>query len=71
MISLDQLTHKTLDIEFSAHDVQALNSADAVAAFFARLGYNTDSRTEQTPANLGITAEGTVRLIKKIELIAD
>jgi hypothetical protein len=42
-----------------------------VAAFFARLGYSTDTRISQTPANLGITAEGTARSIKKIELIAD
>jgi len=71
VIELEQSTPKTLDVELGAHDVQALSSADAVAAFFARLGYNMDKRTEQTPANLGITAEGTARPIKRIELIAD
>ena len=60
-----------IDIELGPHDIQALNGADAVAAFFARLGYNTDVRTLQTANNLGITAEGTTRPIKKIELIAD
>lgn len=60
-----------IDIELGPHDIQALNGADAVAAFFARLGYNTDARTLQTANNLGITAEGTSRPIKKIELIAD
>ncbi|MFQ5882054.1 MAG: hypothetical protein ACE5I9_06230, partial [Candidatus Methylomirabilales bacterium] len=60
-----------LDADLSHHDVQALNSADAITAFFARLGYNTNARTPQTPGNLGITAETTVRPIKKIELIAD
>ena len=44
--------------------------ADSVAAFFARLGYNTDVRTAQTAGNLGITAEGTTRQIKRIELLA-
>ena len=60
-----------LDIELTASDVQALNAADAIAAFFARLGYNTDARTLQTPANLGMTADSTVRPIQRIELIAD
>jgi hypothetical protein len=60
-----------LDIELTASDVQALNGADAIAALFARLGYHTDARTLQTPANLGITADGTVRPIKRTELIAD
>jgi type I restriction-modification system DNA methylase subunit len=60
-----------IDIEIGPHDIQALNGPDAVAAFFARLGYNTDARTLQTANNLGITAEGTSRPIKKIDLIAD
>jgi hypothetical protein len=60
-----------VDVDLSPHDIQALNGADAVAAFFARLGYNTAARTLQTPNNLGITAEGTTRPVKRIELIAD
>ncbi len=68
---MDHQSLHTLDLELSPHDVQALSSADAVAACFAQLGYNTDARTSQTPGNLGITAEGTARPIKKIELIAD
>ena len=48
----------TPDIELTASDVQALNGADAIAAFFARLDYNTDARTLQTPANLGMSADG-------------
>jgi hypothetical protein len=59
------------DIELRAQDIQAIDGADAVTAFFARLGYNTEPRTPQTPGNLGITAEGTIRPIKRIELIAD
>ena len=68
------MEHKTphiTDVDLSPHDIQALNGADAVAAFFARLGYNTAARTLQTANNLGITAEGTTRPIKRIELIAD
>jgi hypothetical protein len=60
-----------LDIELAASDVQTLNGTDAIAAFFARLGYNTDTRTLQTPANLGMTADSIIRPIKRIELIAD
>jgi hypothetical protein len=66
----DQLT-TVLDIALSRQDIQSLSSADGFAAFFARLGYNTDARTAQTAGNLGITADSTVRPIKKIELIAD
>jgi hypothetical protein len=64
-------TNIILDDSLTRQDVQALSSADAFAAFFARLGYNTDARTAQTAGNLGITADSTVRPIKKIELIAD
>jgi hypothetical protein len=59
------------DIELGCADIQALSDADAVAAFFERLGYNTSVRRIQTPANLGITADSTLRPIKKIELLAD
>jgi hypothetical protein len=61
----------TFDVDLGRQEIQGLSSADAIAAFFARLGYNTDARTTQTAGNLGITADSTVRPIKKIELIAD
>ncbi len=59
------------DIKLGYADIQALSDADGVAAFFERLGYNTSVRRIQTPANLGITADSTLRPIKKIELLAD
>jgi hypothetical protein len=59
------------DVTITARDVQELSSADSVTALFARLGWRTEVRIEQSPGNLGITAEGTVKPIKKIELIAD
>src|SRR5581483_9713750 len=59
------------DIDLSYADLQAVSDADGVAAFFERLGYNTSVRRIQTPANLGITAESTLRPIRKIELLAD
>lgn len=51
--------------------VQVLSDADAIAAFFSRLGYNINGRTIQTPGNLGITAESLIRRIRKVELISD
>lgn len=68
---MNEGTLPILDIDLRRQDIQVLSSPDAVAAFFARLGYNTDARTPQTAENLGITAETTVRPIKKIELIAN
>ena len=59
------------DCDITASEIQQLAGADAVAALFAKLGYRTDVRVPQTPANLGITADGTVRPIKRVELIAD
>lgn len=61
----------SFDVTITARDVQELSSADSVTAFFARLGWRTEVRIEQSPGNLGITAEGTVKPIKQIELIAD
>src|SRR5947207_9230199 len=60
-----------LDRELRARDVQDLSNSDAIAAFFATLGYRTEARREQTAANLGILAEGLQRPIRRIELLAD
>jgi hypothetical protein len=59
-----------VDVELDPRDIQGLNGPDAVAAFFARLGYNTDARIVQTPGNLGIT-ESVARPINRLELLAD
>jgi hypothetical protein len=59
------------DLDLAERDVQGLSSADALAAFFARLGCDTNARTVQTPGNLGIGADSTLRPINRIELIAD
>ena len=59
------------DLELSERDVQSLAGADALTSFFARLGYSTEKRTVQTSGNLGMNTEGSLRPIKRIELIAD
>lgn len=63
-------TEQRFDVELSPRDIQSINSVDALAAFFTRLGYNTSSRTSQTATNLAIP-EAAARPIKRIELIAD
>ena len=60
-----------LDKEISRQQIQSLNNAEAIVAFFAYLGYDTNSRIQQTPANLGITSEAIQRQIKRTERIAD
>jgi hypothetical protein len=62
---------QSFDTDLTRQDVQDLSRADAVTAFFARLGYDTGTLTLQTAGNLGITADSTSRPIKKIELIAN
>src|SRR5438309_3024745 len=61
----------TLDVELDPRDIIALSDSNAIAGFFAKLGYNTEPRMIQTPANLRITADTITRAIKKAELIAD
>ncbi len=59
------------DKEVTRQQIQSLNDIEAIIAFFAYLGYDTNSRVQQTPANLGITAETVQRQIKRIERMAD
>lgn len=59
------------DKEVTRQQIQSLNNSEAVAAFFAYLGYDTNSRIQQTPVNLGITSETVQRQIKRVVRIAD
>jgi hypothetical protein len=59
------------DINLGYADIQALSDADSIAVFFERLGYNTSVRRIQTPANLGLATESTLKAIKRVELLAD
>jgi hypothetical protein len=60
-----------LDREVRREDVQMLSSRDQVAALFAALGYQTDARLTQSPANLGITPDWLIRQITHLERLAD
>jgi len=60
-----------IDRDVTPAQIQGLNCADAVTAFFASLGYRTDARLIQAAANLGVTNETITRQIERLELIAD
>ena len=55
------------DYELSRADVQLLASRDALAAFFAMLGYNTNHRLVQNSAAMGITTDSLKASITHIE----
>lgn len=59
------------DQDLTAPDIQQLASADALAAFFAGLGYDTSARLPQTAPAMGITAESLRRKVRRIERLAD
>ena len=60
-----------LDRDIRREDLQGVSNRDQVAALFAALGYQTDARLTQAPANLGITSESLVRQITHLERLAD
>ena len=60
----------TDDRNISVADIQTLATRDGVVAFFAALGYRTDSRQPQSVSAMGITAGSLSRQIKHIERIA-
>ena len=60
----------TDDRNISVADVQTLATRDGVVAFFAALGYRTDSRQPQSVSAMGITAGSLSRQIMHIERIA-
>ena len=60
----------TTDVDLLERDVQDLASADDVAAFFARLGWNTNVRRPQQPEHLGLDSEGARRPIRSLEIVA-
>ena len=60
----------TDDRNVAVSDVQTLATRDDVAAFFAALGYGTDTRQPQSVSAMGITAGSLSRQIRHIERIA-
>jgi hypothetical protein len=58
------------DIELSREDIQLLSSRDALAAFFAKLGYDTNDRLNQNVAAMGFTSDNLKATITHIERLA-
>src|SRR6266571_680559 len=58
------------DYDLSHADIQLLANRDALAAFFARKGYNTNVRWPQSIAAMGITTESLKANIINIERLA-
>jgi len=65
----------TEDRDLKTSDIQILSSRDAVASFFASLGYNVNdksgARIKQSPSALGITPDTIARTVKHVERVAD
>lgn len=58
------------DYELSREDIQDLSNRDAFAAFFAKLGYNTNERLLQNAAAMGFGSELLKSAITSIERLA-
>src|SRR5579859_341108 len=60
----------TEDYELSREDIQLLSSRDALAALFAKLGYDTNDRLVQNVAAMGFTSDILKAAITHIERLA-
>ena len=60
----------TTDLNLTPKDIAGLVSADAVAAFFQNLGYNTGGRKSLTPQSIGLAGDSAAA-IKSIELLSE
>jgi hypothetical protein len=58
------------DYELQAAEVQLLKGHDALAAFFARLGYDTNNRIVQTADALGLNSDTLKPVVTHIERLA-
>jgi hypothetical protein len=58
------------DLELSREDIQLLSSRDALTAFFAKLGYDTNDRLIQNVAAMGFTSDNLKSSITHIERLA-
>lgn len=59
-----------VDLDIAPAQVSQLASADALAAFFSALGYNTGGRKPLTPESIGLTGDAAAAL-REIELLAE
>ena len=57
------------DLDLTKKDISGLASVDAIAAFLAKIGYDTSKRSVLTPQAIGLT-EDVASATKKIELLS-
>lgn len=60
----------TTDLDLADRDISGLTSADALATFLAKLGYETGARQLLTPEAIGLTGESAATF-RAIELLAE
>jgi hypothetical protein len=58
------------DYDLTREDIQLLSGRDALAAFFAKLGYDTNARLVQNAAAMSITSDSLKSSITHIERLA-
>ena len=58
------------DYELTREDIQDLSGRDALAAFFAKLGYDTNDRLVQNVAAMGFSSDNLKSAITHIERLA-
>ncbi len=58
------------DDDLTRADLQDLSGRDALAAFFAKLGYDTNARLVQNIAAMGMTGDSLKSSITHIERLA-
>jgi hypothetical protein len=63
------MPHPT-DANLTPKDLQGLTSADALAAFFTSLGYDTSSRKSLTPESIGLSGESAAP-VQSIEVLSE
>lgn len=60
----------TTDVDLTPREIGDLASADALAAFLTKLGYDTDKRTLLSPEAVGLSGE-SASAIKRIGLLSE
>jgi hypothetical protein len=60
----------TTDLDLTAKEITELASPDAIAAFLAKLGYDTSDRALLSPGALGLSGD-SASAVKKIELLSE
>lgn len=63
-------TVRSTDVEVTPQRISNLTSADAVAAFFAELGYDTERRAELTPESIGLAGDSAAA-VRSIEVLSE